>query len=1479
MSTFPGEDTRIPKRISEALSHQPLNHLVPKRELSRLLSKPVQISVQLESEDAFEEVPEELWQYPHPIDLDPLRLEESQPLRFRRPRGARLDYREDSSEIADLPGMGQLARACLSGTQLVDSAAIVESIESNAKKRKQTLAIGDVEMVSPDKKTKVMASVSPVSLNRVALGSQHLKTLERLMQYIGADESSAEFGDFEYWITLEDRATHILSEQCIDKLHIVFRNILSIPAVWTELDVSLLQRIMDVCVSTITICLEKIELKEYSHDYTLIAFGSSMVVFFIFLLDQNDRRLQLEQYMMVPLQFLTFTADNLEEEFDRGGNGVERSLAMLHSTLDVFYMYISNKPKLDDGLVVKLVYMFTELIMSTWSHNVSSVSLQNHIGNVKTIGMKSIEVLFEKLPEQRLFIIDELLSHLDNLPNTRSQKRMKNIGKNLHITHFSYIMLSILQVWNNYDYCSNLVSPDTEQLHDLIAHHAATQSDLEFAADHIIDTILKKCFSNISKYRFVFDQFVTDMTTVVTLPDWPVSDLILARLLKKLLSIFNPQSQKHINIESVALQGIGLIGSTILDIRLSSNSNPTANLIHLFNYPEDIDGLFKAYRTCLAYCTNSVQHHTPYKFLWCKQLDVLTKLKEMDKESQGWGSKLQQKFLSLIESIHLPLEQAANLGAVEILPTYCSTLLTSELINMYEPYLKLVLSLLERHKVKLRSGAIRCLALLISKDKNMLYTPIVKETIENRLTDSSPLVKDAILELIELGSSYIDFYQHININYNDDSMLVRKHVLRMNQIIYDDTEDIIIKAYVASRILRRIEDEEDVIIETARSELLKRWILSIQCPNAKPELQIKNCRVSIRVIAQLLVGGDKICDLFEHFLIFYVLNKNAHTEDQNKLISSSLCLLTDQVIEMVIENEAADVDNQREEEGRNIMKFLSVLSSCQDSFITKDHITALYPYLHSDTKSDFQLHILKVYRNTFEQLSHFKPKFLYDLETTILSRLPRMNVRELDEAIPLSWSLSRHRKDDTRICKACASCLGQLSPYIANATTDPSAVRPDGKLQRLLYLATGFARFCSFENTEGKFPNLKTRENIFEYVTKCLLMFTKENIHHVIRRIATKNLVKIASRYPKLFNSRHVLTVLDTQFEKGILDIQLVVLESLYDFFLAEERRSLIQVGVDGTISSNNELRKVVANHTKSDSINDGICSALVSRYLDKILKICLIADLNNAMVAIRFLKQILTYGYTNPSLCVPTVIALTASPNSYMRDLSSEMFSELLQGYESMAFNCLNQGIRLGTEYAVKIRPKQFHEDSMFLRRLQQLMSTNKRNRSKFLKVVKKTVFSNYLSTSVNYEESCYHIIYLLHNLSKISYDNMLELYEMLRSVISVSEYFSDRISERLDGFQSNQNTAAEVSAIIVTRLSIEEFKRFMFEQHHLSEAKLTLLDATDDENLRNKSVAALDDQVGSLHMENIFLGYENPINNKDYCWKYISTLHRDEI
>jgi cohesin loading factor subunit SCC2 len=59
-----------------------------------------------------------------------------------------------------------------------------------------------------------------------------------------------------------------------------------------------------------------------------------------------------------------------------------------------------------------------------------------------------------------------------------------------------------------------------------------------------------------------------------------------------------------------------------------------------------------------------------------------------------------------------------------------------------------LISVLESTTVGLRSKALRGVGAVITVDPGVIAMPVVRRAIENRLSDSSPAVRDAALELV-----------------------------------------------------------------------------------------------------------------------------------------------------------------------------------------------------------------------------------------------------------------------------------------------------------------------------------------------------------------------------------------------------------------------------------------------------------------------------------------------------------------------------------------------------------------------------------------------------------------------------------------------------------------------------------------------------------------------------------------------------------
>lgn len=1472
--SYPGKDKNIPGRIIEALEDLPLSYLVPKDGLAALVNAPMRVSLPFDktiftSADDGRDVNINVLGTANSTTSSIKNEAEKERLVFKRPS----NFTSSANSVDYVPtnfleGLSPLAQSVLSthkglndSINIEKKSEIVSRPEAKHKLESVTSNAGNLSFNdnSSNKKTKTSTGVTMTQAN---LAEQYLNDLKNILDIVGFDQNSAEIGNIEYWLQLPNKK-FVLTTNCLTKLQMTIKNITDNPQLSNSIEITWLLRLLDVMVCNIKFSKSSLKMGLDDSMLRYIALLSTIVLFNIFLLGKNDSNLHRESYIMEPVNFLSDLIESLKIlTIEYGSLKIE--FDTFQEALELLPKYIRNGPFLDDNVTAKLVYIFSDLLMNNDIEATTNIQFQSFWDNVKRISSDILVSLFGSFDQQRGFIIEELLSHIEKVPTKRIQKKLRKVGnQNIYITDFTFTLMSMLENINCYSFCNQMKDIAPENI-DLLKNEYKKQEEFLFnIVEHINDTILERFFKNPSALRYVIDNFVQDLLLLISSPQWPVTEKILSSLLKRLLSVYSPSMQVSANIETICLQLIGNIGSTIFDIKCSTRDHEDNNLIKMINYPETLPHFFKSFEECIAYNETIKCRRSATRFLWNLRLGTILRLEEYTKDAKEQTITVDNELKKILEQIKdgglgPELEnREADFSTIKL--DYFSILHAFELLNLYDPYLKLILSLLAKDKIKLRSTAIKCLSMLASKDKVILSNPMVKETIHRRLNDSSASVKDAILDLVSINSSYFEFYQQINNNYNDDSIMVRKHVLRINEKMYDETNDIVTKVYVIARILMKIEDEEDNIIDMARLILLNRWILKVHEVLDQPE-KLKEISSSVLlVMSRVAIMNEKCSQLFDLFLNFYLLNKEAHSKEAYDKITHVLTILTDFLVQKIVELNSDDTNEKNSiVDKQNFLNLLAKFADSTVSFLTKDHITALYPYMVSDEKSDFHYYILQVFRCTFEKLANFKQKFLYDLETTLLSRLPKMNVREIDEAMPLIWSVATHRHDTARVAKACSSCLSHLHPYINKANNEEAAIVVDGKLQRLIYLSTGFARFCFPKPSNDKIAFLQEGETLYEHITKCLLVLSKDKITHVIRRVAVKNLTKLCGNHPKLFNSRHVLHLLDKEFQSDQLDIKLVILESLYDLFLLEERKSVRNTGVNSTLSSNSILKKKLLKTNRVEFANDGVCSALATRFLDNILQLCLLRDLKNSLVAIRLLKLILKFGYTNPSHSIPTVIALFASTSQYIRHVAYELLEDLFEKYETLVFSSLSRGVTKAIHYSIHTDEKYYYKHDHFLSLLEKLCGTGKKNGPKFFKVLKR-IMQSYLdditdltSTNSSVQKS---IFVLCTNISNITFVSQYDLVSLLKTIDLTTDRLKEVIMDEIgDNVSSLSVSEEKLSGIILIQLSLQDLGTYLLHLYGLRDDVL-LLDIVEESELKNKQLPAKKPDISkfSAQLENI--------------------------
>ncbi|SMN19854.1 similar to Saccharomyces cerevisiae YDR180W SCC2 Subunit of cohesin loading factor (Scc2p-Scc4p), a complex required for loading of cohesin complexes onto chromosomes [Maudiozyma saulgeensis] len=1488
MANFPGEDNNdVPKRIVNAISMRPINHLIPKDDIIMLNNSHMRASINLKKEiskDIFEQ--DEMTNMIKSEISETAEISNSSPLemKFRYPQNIKLDEETDlKGQLNLLKDLSPITLQYMNSRKTyVDPSQIVQTpmVSDRTFKRithpeEETSIVEDIVTEQQSKKTKISTNVS---LNQENIGLQYMKDFKELLRTIDTDNNNDIVGNTELWYPLGDDH-YILTEFCLNKIITILQNISKIPQIWPKLNVQDLIKLLNLATENIRLSREYSNLDFDNSMLKIIGFLSINVTFSIFLFNIEEKRLYLEEFVLEPIEFLTENSDFSQDTQNKDNDQI---IQLFDNTLSLIPKYILLRPHIDDRLVTRLIYGFSGILTDEVSQQGSNTIINSTLGHIKLTCSKVFISLFEKIPNQREFILDELLSQMEKLPQKRLQKRLMRLGNNTFITHFTLTILEMLEKINYYDYIQSIVTVDKNIIDVLNYHKKVSSEQILQYIDHIVDFIFNKLIDHLAKYRHCLDNIVQDLTNALLYGTYPVSESLLSAIVNKMLEIFGSSKKYNANVETTCLQQLGHIAGTMFDIKRQTKLHEANNLIKICNYPDMLPQWLGSFSKYVTYIKKYTSRSSAFYFAYCMEMNSLLKLYDLMKDTTSDQQETKETIFNAVNTLINDTIEEHNIVTPETVKYhYYSILHSFELINLYEPYLKLVLSILDEDKIKLRSVAIKSLSTLITKDNNVLSSPMVKTTVTDLLRNpSAASIKDAILDLVSIGSAYIGFYKEININYDSDSLQVRRHILRINEKIYDETTDQQIKVFVFSRVLMKIEDEEDSIIDLARGTILKKWITVLTDLKDLPEKEYETCYEIIQIMSGVISLSEKCSDLFSWFLNFYLLNNEYHPISRYTEIKDNLKIITNNLVQMIIELQAKDIDDiDTKSQKQKLLNLLSLFSDSIVPFISKDHIIGLYPYMVTDAKSNLYFHILHTYKNSMEKLNNFKPKFLFELETTILTALPKMTVKEIDEAIPLAWCVANQRSDFGRLLKACSSCFTLLNPYINLANNNPNKLSLDSKLQRLLYLATGFARFSNFDTSVTHISYVPDGEPVYEYVAKCMLIFSKGNTDHVIRRIAIKNLTKLCGNHPRLFNSKHILKVLDTEFRSKNLDIQLVILESFYDFFVQEEKHSLRQTGESSYMSSDKQRKKYAKMNQKTEFLNDGICAALVARYIQNILRICLLTDFKNALVGIRLLKLILEYGYTNPSLCVPTVIALLSSTNVYIRKISVDLFTKLMEKYETMVYSGLPKGILLAIKYARDCDSTEYYQNEQFISLLQSNMTTSKGSVAKFNKRLFNTI-DMLLEASLNestMEENVHIILFIASNISNMRFQDQYELLVFIRKVDIKYEqmkeiaYSHGKMTMGTSELLGNSVAKSKIRNIIVASAVFEKLKLHLINLYSLKE-DILLYDELQEEELKGRP--AILNKTISQPLQNIIRDVISKFGDDEELIDYLDNL-----
>lgn len=1086
------------------------------------------------------------------------------------------------------------------------------------------------------------------------------------------------------------------------------------------------------------------------------------ILFLIINVNSNDRQLQLDTYVESAVKMLTMFIHGFishQNETQIPSNATNLIQHISDCTRSLVY-YLENN-KADELTLTKIEYMSIEAVFAEVKGD--------FFDDLRNVMTQLLVQLFKFYPSQRRFIVNEMLTNFKRLSSRKGSSHRMRSPHGGNVLFFSVFLIRLVQSFDaksmsrgissfeNLEKSKNPHSATNLKRQSLLRDAASILEESKDLAGQISNFFADSLVKADNPYRLLFQTFLDDILTLLSSSEWPGAELIAQSLLITFSHHLETNKFQGF-IEPYALEVVGKIGIEILKIKHRCDSRLSTSTLHSTRH---LTNLGSQLSSALAQAQNDnaqTFHFTVLKILKIYE-NVLNDISSGDQEhifainpENNMSSKTPEaavKIHFLIDDLLLLLNRESPFViAKNTAPTgenaYLALLL-HDLEPLFDNFIGLLVSYLESSKAKPMAKAIKLLSPMIELDPNILLALRISKSISRTMAGNSPLVKEAIIDILgkyvstnpELVTRY---YKDISERSDDDSVSVRKRVIKLMRDMYALQEDESIRTFISKKLLRRIDDEEDSIAGLAKASLKELWFGGNGSDNTS---QKEICKIIIEIVNPPGMISKVLADY-----LTIVISDPGIKQSLQEIVSCAFGICLD------------NVETDPKYVGK-ALALVSLLANCDSKLISFEDLVFLQPYLIAEEIQYAEIcwYSLRILRSFLNDSRSFRKDYILQMRDNLLSRLTKFDVRELHEAVPIIDTLSHKLIDSSKWVNALIGTIVFIKPMTGLPKMSISDL---AKCRKLLHLLGCFGSYCSFEKSRSvvlsRNIGLKENETIISLISKYLLAFCNQKYEQSVRKVAFKNLLCVSAYHPRLLMSESILLVIDNELDNGPHDIKLTIVEGLSKFLAKEDGDASNRDG--SRLKSSHSLKlNVDVFHGKSiSSLNDGVCASIIQRYIDKILNLCLLD--HSAFSPVLFLQLVVKLGFANPKMCISTIIALEASSNNAIKKIATCLHMEIFERHESLADRNYTEAIRLAVEYSKKVNGQSFLRELLFLRTVYRVISKQYLSKKKFTLSLAKLFL---LSLSLKSLEECIKqrdvIVFLAINILVLPFSSLEEV------------------------------------------------------------------------------------------------------------------------
>lgn len=1373
MSLLP---TKGPQNLVEALAVSPYYHLLPNREITPLLSffsTNHPDSETLSSSDqrlggvasrAMEAVNAEPDAYKDVIDAMMQKFEKNPDVNLEKVRFKKPVIASEGLGTPELPKIPHLQEKML---QLVPEVASECLVERNAEfgepqlghikgvfppEQYDELIAREIEtQTSCQKRSINFTSMRPrkrVHLDPEQLADSTLVGIVDIIDKVGLDDDGEVLDSLTCRV---EGGKHLLNLDSLQLLHLYFTRLSESKRV-SQLHAEYLRRTQQLCMNHIK------EAQNLSKE----AIVSCRLLLLIISTRGLEKHFYMESYISSVAELVSNAVTELgspEKDTDFTAFGGSKLIQDISR-----YVELGTT---NERILTKLEYSCFDLI---FAEEFRSADLCSSL-------VQLLFSIFQSYDHQRPFLVHETLYNFSRIQRQDQPTKLKT-SSGVTISAFTLLLIRLIQSVDT-DYpaaevesfmrlprSSNPTALVNAKRHNLLDNLAGKFNESQQLSLTVANFCVEKLNSSEINYKSAFNILLEDLLKALSLPDTPGAETILTALITQLINALAKGSIQNSN-DPLALDIVGRVGIHILKLKketkfdfvLNDTMEPTAiqqlaELTLQSMLLTSANGNYIALRTLtklstvLSKAASGISQHGYFH-------------SSPDKKSRLTESEL---------SLHLAVDQilSIRLTGVDDPAAYTNLNLAISLNALYDDFLTLLTQSLESSKVRLSTKAIKILSGLVELDLDILKMAKISTSVSRLLESNAALSRDAIIELlaryISSNTELLErYYKPICSRSTDDSVAVRKRVVRIMRDFLSMTPSIEIKSHCCVRLIKNLEDAEENLRDLARETLYKAWFSSELASDRKEV---------VLMMTNVITHSTQSQKSFEQYI--YSSSKGKKFSIEKKHLRA--------ITEMALEIATDHIDTDDQKMAEHTLKLVCIFAGLETDVLTQDHLISLQPYISmSDSSEDLCYSTLRIIRLAIPKSPALSQNLVAELQNVILKKLTRYNNRELQEAVPILNYLTERSKSKGRLTNALISCVKLLGSKMSQ-THDSSQ---HSQIVKLLQLLGCFGSFCEFESQRELIDKaqvgLKSDETVISLLLRFVIFFTKEDLLVSIRTAGIKSLLLICSSHPKMFLLKPVMNILNTEFKSGTHRMKLTILEGFNSFLLKEDDEAGKR-NLEVSSSSDKKLDVGVFHGTSHNYINDSVCLSLIQSFITPTLDLCVQEAGPLALTPVRFLELIMKLGFANPKVCAPTIIALESSPNKFVKKIAFSLHKQIFEKYESLADRNYAEAFRLAVEYNKRVGGAEFWKNVLFLRSVYKVVNRSYSSKKRLILSLTRlfTVDSSSkdLKVSIQTRDT---IVYLVLNLSVLPFLSLEEvclvLYHLDRSITHEGIELADKV------------------------------------------------------------------------------------------------------